>query len=519
MKASGFQQARWNEPVIMELSTAGERAMIAPRVEPAIAERGYADSVPPALRRTSAPALPEVAQPQVYRHFLHLSQEVMGAAVSIEAGQGTATMKYNPPASEAVVAAIGLADVHPETDPDAMQGILAMMHRLEHVLKELSGLDRFSFQSGGGSQGIMVNANIIRAYHASRGEARTRDEIITSLFSHPSNPAAAATAGYKVITVYPGDRGYIEVDAVKAVLSERTAGFMVSNPEDTGIFNPHIDEIVRLVHDAGGICAHDMANANGLLTITRTIDSGFDLCQFNLHKTFGAPHYSGGPACGAVGATPPLSRFLPIPLVSELEGRYVLEYDRPESIGRVRAFLGVVGTVLRAYAWAASLGGPGLRAAAESAVLNNVYLARRLEEVVGIHPSYAAMNRHPRLEQVRYTMAEIAAETGVSTEELARRSGDYGVSGYFPGHHPWLVPEPATLEPTETPSRGDLDTYVGIIASVVADARSDPEKVRDSPYFNSSHLIDPSSLDDPARWALTWRAHVRKSHRRGALVD
>ena len=166
-----------------------------------------------------------------------------------------------------------------------------------------------------------------------------------------------------------------------------------------------------------------------------------------------------------------------------------------------------------------AIGGDGLRDVAESAVLNNVYLAHRLKELAGVLPSFAVTNRHPRIEQVRYTMADIAAATGVSTEDLARRTGDYGVTGYFPSHHPWLVPEPATLEPTETPTRADLDAYAVILARVVAEARADPQSVRGSPYHTSIHLIDPASLDDPKQWALTWRAHIRKREPQTVAVD
>ena len=504
----------------MELDTPGARGMIPSRPEPAVAEsakRALA-AVPSSLRRKSPPQLPAIPQPQVYRHFLRLSQETMGAAVSIDIGNGTATMKYNPPANEAYLNQAGFGDFHPLTDDESMQGLLTIMYRLEHILRELSGLARFSLQPGGGTQGMFANALIMRAYHASRGDHQ-RDEIVTTLLSHPGNAAAPAQAGYRVVTVYPGPRGYAELDAVKAVLSERTAGLFISNPEDTGIFNPDIDKIVRAVHDAGGLCAHDMANANGLITISRTVDAGFDLCQFNLHKTFSGPHASGGPASAPIGASAALERFLPVPLVEHVDGRYRLVFDRPESVGRVRSFLGGIGTVLRAYLWSAALGGDGLRDVAEAAVLNNVYLAHRVEQLSGIRPSFADTNTSPRLEQVRYTLAPLAAETGLGTEDISRRTGDYGVSGYFPSHHPWYVPEPMSLEPTETPTRADLDTYAEILGAVVAEARADPDFVRRSPYNGPIHLTDPSGLDDPDRWALTWRAHLRKNAKPAATVE
>jgi glycine dehydrogenase subunit 2 len=460
--------------------------------------------------------LPEIAQPEVFRHFLRLSQETLGAAVGVDIGQGTATMKYSPPAHEGLIRASGLVDIHPLTDERDIQGLLGLVHSFDQMLCEISGMARFSFQPGGGTHGIYANACIMRAYHAQRGEER--DEILTTVYSHPADAAAPATAGYRVITVYPGPRGYVEREAVEGVLSERTAGLMIANPEDTGIFNPEIDAIVAAVHEAGGLCAYDWANANGLLGIMRAADAGFDLCQLNLHKTFGSPHASGGLACGAIGASAALAPFLPMPLVARTDGGYHLERDGRLSIGAVRAFHGIVGTVLRSYAWVAALGADGLRRVAESAVLNNNYLAHRLSELGVFEPAYTAENPAPRLEQIRYSLAALAEETGVGTEAVARRSADHGVTGFFSSHHPWLVPEPATLEPTETPTRADLDSYAEALASVVAEARANPAGVHGAPERCAIHVIDEAPLDDPATWAVTWRAHLRNKRARKVHV-
>jgi glycine dehydrogenase subunit 2 len=288
---------------------------------------------------------------------------------------------------------------------------------------------------------------------------------------------------------------------------------MITNPEDTGIFNPHIDEIVEIVHDAGGLCHYDQANANGILGITRAREAGFDLCQFNLHKTFSSPHCSMGMPCGAAGVTDELAPFLPTPTVEFDGSRYYLDYDRPQSIGKVRAFHGVPATVVRSYAWVMSLGAEGLRDVAEAAVLNNNYLATRLSRVPGIEVSFADGNGDRRLEQVRYSLARLHEETGVGTLDVARRTADFGVATYFPSHEPWLVPEPATLEPSESYSKADLDTYADIIAEVAREARDDPELVRTAPHRSAVHQMDQAPHDDPDRWALTWRAHLRKSRR------
>ncbi|MDQ3995326.1 MAG: glycine dehydrogenase subunit 2, partial [Actinomycetota bacterium] len=284
----------------------------------------------------------------------------------------------------------------------------------------------------------------------------------------------------------------------------------ITNPEDTGLFNPHIDEIVDIVHQAGGLCHYDQANANGILGITRAREAGFDFCQFNLHKTFSSPHSSMGMPCGPAGVTKELAPFLPMPTVEFDGSRYYLDYDRPQSVGKIRAFHGVPATVVRSYAWVLSLGADGLREVAECAVLNNNYLAKRLADIPGIEISFADTNRERRLEQIRYSLAKLQEETGVGTLDVARRTADFGVAGYFPSHEPWIVPEPMTLEPSESYSRADLDTYAEILAQIAREAYEDPQVVLDAPHRSTVHKMAPEPHDDPERWALTWRAYLRK---------
>ncbi|MER7499061.1 aminomethyl-transferring glycine dehydrogenase subunit GcvPB [Nonomuraea pusilla] len=490
-----FHQARWDEPIIFELSAPGRRGVAVPEPGAPLVE------LPDSVRRAAPPKLPELAQLHVLRHYLRLSQENLGVDLNIDVGQGTCTMKYSPKVNDRFAAAV--AEVHPLQHDDTVQGVLEIYWRLERMLAEISGMSRVSLQPGSGSAAIYANIAMIRAYHAARGEGH-RDQVITTMFSHPSNAACAKTAGYEVITLMPDADGLPDIEALRAAVGPRTAALMITNPEDTGIFNPRIREFVDLVHEAGGLACYDQANANGILGITRARDAGFDLCHFNLHKTFSTPHACGGPAAGACGVSEDLVPFLPGPVVAFDGESYRLETP-PASIGKVRPFLGVTPNIVRAYAWIMALGAEGLRQVAETAVLNNNYLMHKVLQIPG---ASAPWDRR-RVEQVRYSWQELSEETGVHSEEIGVRAADFGVH-YWTSHHPYVVPEPFTLEPTESYSKEDLDEYAAILAHVADEARRDPEFVKGAPYNQTIHKIDMTPLDDPKEWAPTWRAYVRK---------
>jgi glycine dehydrogenase subunit 2 len=422
---------------------------------------------------------------------------------------GTCTMKYSPKINEALARLPQMLDIHPLQDESTLQGTLEILYRFGRMMIEISGMDEVSFQAGSGAQGIYTNACIIRAYHASRDEGDRRTEIITTAFSHPVDAAAPVVAGYRVITLMPGAAGYPDVGALKTALSDRTAGLMLANPEDTGLFNPHIREMVDLVHQAGGLCAWDQANGNGVLGILRAGDLGFDLCQFNLHKTFSAPHSSIGQGCAAVCVKAPFARFLPRPVIARAGDRYRMETDRPDSIDKIREFLGNVQTVLKAYAWAMSLGADGLRAVAETAVLNSNYLLSKIARLRGIDIPWGKNKSH-RLEQVRYSMERLHAETGVSSSDVKWRMIDYGMQHYMESHVPMLVPQPFTIEPGESYTLDELDECVEILERIVDEAYTDPENVKTAPHRASVPRLDEGAADDPSRWAFTRRAWRRK---------
>jgi len=510
MRIENFHQARWNEPIIYDLSHEGERGIHVPQPEPEVkaAVGDVLASIPESARRKDAPNLPEMAQQRVYQHFLRLSQETLGRDLIVDAGQGTCTMKYNPAVNERFVSSPKLSELHPLQDESTVQGVLEIIYNLDLYLRAISGLDRFSFQPGGGSHAIFTMAAMIRAYFEEKGEER--DEIITTLFSHPSDAAAPRVKGFKAIVLYPNRDGFVEVEALKKAVSNRTAALFITNPEDTGIFNPAIREFTDIVHEAGGICCYDQANGNGLLGITRAKEQNFDMTFFNLHKTFASPHGSGGPACGALGVSKEFERFLPVPLVG-YDGdseRYYLDYDVPNTIGKVKEFYGVIPAVVRAYAWIRSMGPEWLREVARVAVLNNNYMFRKLLEIRGLSAPFAE-GRH-RLEQVRYSWEGLANDTGVGTLDVQRRVADYGNHCWL-CHEPWVVPEPFTLEPTEAYSKEELDEYVSMMTRISGEAYEDPVFVKNAPHRSTTgKIVDHSYFEDPDKWAMTWRGYRRK---------
>jgi glycine dehydrogenase subunit 2 len=508
----------WSEPIIMQMGRKGERGIQVPEAEEEIrASVGKGKSyVSENMRRKQGPGLPEISQPQILRHYLHLSQMCLGMETNIDA-EGTATMKYSPKINEALARSPKMTEMHPCQDENTIQGILEIIHKLDLFLREISGMDQFTFQPPGGSMATFANACILRAYHATRGEGGQRDEIITTIFSHPCNAATAATAGFKVITLMPDPMGYPDFDALKAALSHRTAGLMITNPEDTGIYNPRIREFTRAVHEAGGLCFYDQANANGILGITRAREAGFDACHFNLHKTFSAPHGSFGPGCAAYGVRKELGKYLPKPVVTYDGKKYRLDYDRPESIGKLREFHGNIPAILRAYSWIMSMGAEGLLEVARTSVVNNNYLTKMLEEIPGTVRYYAPGEY--RLEQTRWSWEKLTKDTGVGTLDIQRRMVDYGLQSFFMSHHPWIVPEPFTPEFCESYSVDDMDYWAAVMKQISEEAYSNPELVKSSPHRAPIHLVKYEGLDDPNKWAMTWRAYLKKRGQFSSFVN
>ncbi len=508
---NGFHQAKWEEPIIYELSKPGEVGISVPKADQVVSQAvGDGVSVLPAgLRRKNRVNLPEISQSRVLRHYARLSQMTLGADVNIEIGQGTCTVKYSPKVNDQL--ARGIAELHPLQPVETVQGMLEIFYQTEQYMKEVSGLHRFTFQPGGGSQGLLMMASITKAYQESVGQGH-RDEFITTIFSHPSDAAAPALKGYKIIYLQPNPvTGVPDLEAFQAVCTEKTAGFIQANPEDTGLYNGRVAEFTAYAHKMGALCCYDQANGNAVMGVARAKEAGFDMCHFNLHKTFSTPHGCGGPACGATGVREGLEAFMPSPLV-DFDGKtYQFNYDfahPTHSIGKVRAFYGVAPVVMKTYCWIRSMGPDGLYQMTKTAVLNNNYLFTKLLEIPGIS-AYYHDGKNQRVEQCRYTMEKITQETGVTTGEVQRRMMDFGMH-YWTSHHPYHLPEPITLEPTETPSKEDIDEYIATLKQVFQECYDQPDMVKSAPHRSTTHQVDESGMDDPKQWATTWKVYLRK---------
>ncbi len=509
-KNRDFHEARWDEPFIMEMGNPGERGVLIPRASEDVqrVSGSAADLIPAGLRRKKAPKLPEVSQMQVLRHYMRLSQETIGTDLNIDIGLGTCTMKYSPKIHEQLVRSEKFQELHPCQDESTVQGILEIMYQDAQYLKAISGMDQVSLQPAGGSQAIFANVQAIRAYFEKKGEGGQRDEIITTILSHPANPGTAATLGYKVITLYPDENGLPDIEALKAAVSEHTAALMITNPEDTGIYNDRIRQFVDIVHEAGGLCVYDQANLNGVFGLTRARDAGFDMCHYNLHKSFSSPHGCQGPGAGAQCVSKELAGYVAAPVV-EFDGtRYYLDHQMPDSIGKLRSFYGVPSVMIRAYAYIRSLGADGMRQIAELSILNNNYLISRLLKIRGLTMPFA--EGRFRMEQARLSWQELTEETGVTTDDICRRIVDYGFQDYFTSHHPRVLPEPFTPEPVETYSKDDMDEYVAAFEAISQEAYTDPELVKGAPYKAAlGARIEEECLTDWSRFATTWRAYKR----------
>jgi glycine dehydrogenase subunit 2 len=459
--------------LIYERSQPGRRASSLPRPDVARVD------VPAELRREHPPRLPELSEPEVVRHFTALADRTFG----IDTGfypLGSCTMKHNPRVNERVVSLPGFRDLHPFQEEDEAQGALELMWRLQEILAEVVGLPAVSLQPAAGSQGELTGLMLMRAYFADRGE--DRDTVITADTAHGTNPASVTMAGYKLAKVETDARGNVDVEHLREMVDERTAGLMLTNPSTLGLFDENIEEVAKIFHDAGALLYYDGANLNAVCGISRPGDMGFDIVHFNLHKTFSQPHGGGGPGAGPIAVRERLEPFLPVPAIVKRDDRFSLDFDRPKSIGKVRGFTGPFGVFVRSYAYIRAYG-PALREMSEVAVLNANYLLARLK------PAYSLPFERLCMHEFVLSARELKREHGVTALDVAKRLMDYGFHPptiYFP----LIVPEALMVEPTETEPKETLDAFADAMLAIAGEAEDDPELLKDAPRERPVRRLD-----------------------------
>jgi glycine dehydrogenase subunit 2 len=463
---------------IYEKSCCGRRASSLPACD--VPEVSPDELVPAAMRRAAPARLPEVSELDLLRHFTHLSTLNFG----VESGSyplGSCTMKYNPKINEVACRLEGFAGLHPYQPEALLQGALELMFELEGWLAEIAGLARVTLQPAAGAHGELTGLLIMRAYHQAQGRDPRR--IIIPDTAHGTNPASVVVAGYEPVAVASDARGGVDLEALKALLDDDLAGLMLTNPNTLGVFDENITEIARLVHEAGGLLYYDGANSNAVLGISRPGDMGFDVVHFNTHKTFSTPHGGGGPGAGPIAVSDALAAFLPVPLVEKAaDGRLFLEYDRPQSIGKVRTYYGNYGVLVRASTYIRGLGPEGLRRVSEMAVLNANYVMEGIKDLYDVPFERRCMHEF-------VASAAPLKEHGVRALDVAKRLLDHGVhppTTYFP----LLVDEALMIEPTETESREDLDRLIAALRAVAAEAVSAPEILREAPLTMPVRRLD-----------------------------
>lgn len=503
-----FKQATWNEQVIFNLGKPGRTGHSLPQTEPEIKLTiGNVDQlIPENMRRTNPPSLPELSEPEVVRHFTRLSEMNYGVDMGLYP-LGSCTMKYNPKINEQLASLPSLNMLHPYQDESTTQGILEILYKLEHWLAEITGASEVSLLPAAGAHGELLGTLLIRAYHKHNGEDEKRTEIIVPDSAHGTNPASAAMAGFNVVVVPSAGDGCIDLKALKAAVSDHTAGLMLTNPNTLGIFEKNIKEIARTIHEVGGLLYYDGANLNPLLGKARPGDMGFDIVHINIHKTFATPHGGGGPGAGPVGVCEKLATFLPRPRIVYRNGCYQLDYDRPDAIAKIRSFYGNVAVLLRAYAYVLSLGREGLREVAEVSVLNANYMLTKLKTIRGLSLPYD--NSRPRKHECVLSASQLKKETGVSALNIAKRLLDYGLHSptiYFP----LIVEEALMIEPTETFEKEELDRFIEAVRSICEEAYVDPEEVLNAPRNTAVSRLDEVRASHPRTMALSWRMYRKK---------
>lgn len=464
--------------LIFEISKEGRKAYSLPPCD--VEEIELTSMIPDSYLRDEDVDLPEVSEVDVIRHYTNLSNKNYGVDTGFYP-LGSCTMKYNPKINEDMAALTGFTNIHPYQPEETVQGALELMYQLDMMLAEITGMERVTLQPAAGAHGEMTGLMIMKAYHDSRGDKK-RNKIIVPDSAHGTNPASAAVVGFEIIEIESGKNGAVDLEKLKEALSDEVAGLMLTNPSTLGLFEHNIKEIADLVHEAGGLLYYDGANANAIMGIARPGDMGFDVIHLNLHKTFSTPHGGGGPGSGPVGVRKDLVKFLPVPVIEKKDNKYVLDYDRPDSIGKVKSFYGHFGVAVKAYSYILSMGAEGLKKVSQKAVLNANYIMSKLKEHY-----YLPIDQICKHEFVLGGLKD--NENHVSTLDVAKRLLDYG---YHPPtvYFPLIVSEAIMIEPTETESIETLDRFIETMIKIAQEAKDNPEILKTAPHNTPVRRID-----------------------------
>jgi glycine dehydrogenase subunit 2 len=477
------------DKLIFEISSPGRVGFSLPDNETG---KPLAELVPAKFLRKDAPALPEVSEFDVVRHYSRLSRMNYGVDTHFYP-LGSCTMKYNPKINEDMARLAGFARLHPLVRDEDAQGALQLMYDLAAMLSEIAGMDAVSLQPAAGAQGELAGVLMIRAYHRSRGEQRTKVLIPDS--AHGTNPASTALAGYEVVEVKSLPNGEVDVEALTREVGPDVAAFMITVPNTLGMFEPRIMEITEICHAKGVQVYMDGANLNAILGITRPGDLGFDVCHFNLHKTFTTPHGGGGPGAGPVGIKSHLAPFLPAPVVVKDGDRYALDWKRQQSIGKLQAFWGNFGMLVRAYTYIRTMGADGLRSVSDNAVLNANYIMKRLEADYDVSVPGPCMHEC-------VLSARRQKKQGVTATDIAKRLldlGFYAPSTYFP----LIVEEALMIEPTETEAKETLDAFCDAMIRIARETEREPAVIHDAPVTTPVRRLDQTraARDPDLKWS------------------
>jgi glycine dehydrogenase subunit 2 len=502
-----FRQADWNEPLIFEHSISGRIGHMLPTLEPEIeGEIPTEDLVPESILRLEAPGLPEVSELQVLRHYVHLSQMNYGVNSGKIYPLGSCTMKYNPIINEIMAGHPKIIGQHPSQTAESTQGTLKMLYNLKKFFLNLTGMDYASLQPAAGAAGEWTGIMIMRAFHKEMEELDKRTEIIIPDSAHGTNPASARMAGFKTVEIPSNSHGMVDLEALNAAVGVSTAGLMLTNPNTIGVFESEISEISRIIHDAGGLMYYDGANLNAIMGWCRPGDMGFDIIHSNLHKTFSTPHGGGGPGAGPVGVKEFLADYLPVPEIIEDDGKYILNWDKPKTIGKVHGFYGNIGVSLKAYTYMVTMGGTGLKESSELAVLNANYISKQLIGEKGYALTYDP--EKPRKHEAVLSASPMLEDTGVSALYVSKKLLDYGLHSpttYFP----LIVPEALMIEPTESEPVEALDAFISALKEINNLAYNKPDEVLSAPHNTAVRKLDEVKAAHPRTICLSWRKYCQ----------